>query len=271
MLGRGARDHRAARREERQPARSSSAAADLGDDALRPDQGPPGPVQPPEQRRQVHRARARSRLSAARAPAGGRRLARVQRRRHRHRHDRRAAGASCSRPFTQADASTTRRVRRDRARARDHPALLPHARRRRRRSRASRARARPSPSAACRRPTSPSRETVAARPRPAPTGRHGARAGHRRRPARARAARAESCRREGYRVVQAAGGAEGLRLARELRPDAITLDVMMPDMDGWAVSRRSRPTPSCAAIPVVLVTDPGRPRDWATRSAPPTT
>ena len=37
------------------------AAADLGDDALGPDQGPADPVQPPEQRRQVHPARARSR------------------------------------------------------------------------------------------------------------------------------------------------------------------------------------------------------------------
>src|SRR5262249_37222229 len=40
---------------------------------------------------------------------------------------------------------------------------------------------------------------------------------------------------EGYRVVTAQGGVEGLRLARELRPIAITLDVMMPGMDGWAV------------------------------------
>src|SRR5262249_25677308 len=41
--------------------------------------------------------------------------------------------------------------------------------------------------------------------------------------------------REGFRVAVAASGDEGLGLARELRPEAITLDVMMPVMDGWAV------------------------------------
>jgi PleD family two-component response regulator len=40
---------------------------------------------------------------------------------------------------------------------------------------------------------------------------------------------------KGFAVVTAAGGMEGLRLAKELRPTAITLDVMMPDLDGWSV------------------------------------
>ena len=40
---------------------------------------------------------------------------------------------------------------------------------------------------------------------------------------------------EGFSVVTAAGGVEGLKLAKELRPIAITLDVMMPDLDGWSV------------------------------------
>ena len=51
---------------------------------------------------------------------------------------------------------------------------------------------------------------------------------------------------EGFCVRTAAGGDGGLRLARQLRPAAITLDVMMPDMDGWSVLRRSRPTRNCA-------------------------
>ena len=43
---------------------------------------------------------------------------------------------------------------------------------------------------------------------------------------------------EGFRVLTAANGEDGLRLAREQRPDAITLDVMMPGMDGWTVLSR---------------------------------
>ena len=40
---------------------------------------------------------------------------------------------------------------------------------------------------------------------------------------------------EGFSVATAAGGVEGLKLAKELRPTVITLDVMMPDLDGWSV------------------------------------
>ena len=49
-------------------------------------------------------------------------------------------------------------------------------------------------------------------------------------------------------------GAEALRLARELRPSAITLDVLMPGMDGWAVLRALKADPELRDIPVVLVT-----------------
>jgi signal transduction histidine kinase/CheY-like chemotaxis protein len=60
--------------------------------------------------------------------------------------------------------------------------------------------------------------------------------------------------REGYRVQTAATGAEGLRLAAELRPAVITLDVMMPGLDGWSVLRRLKENPVTAGIPVVMVT-----------------
>jgi CheY-like chemotaxis protein len=55
-------------------------------------------------------------------------------------------------------------------------------------------------------------------------------------------------------VKVASGGEEGLRLIEELRPDVITLDVMMPDMDGWEVLTALKARPDLAAIPVVMVT-----------------
>jgi len=58
----------------------------------------------------------------------------------------------------------------------------------------------------------------------------------------------------GYRVLHAAGGREGLRLARDVRPDAITLDVIMPELDGWAVLRELKADAELRRIPVVLVT-----------------
>jgi CheY-like chemotaxis protein len=60
--------------------------------------------------------------------------------------------------------------------------------------------------------------------------------------------------REGFRVAVAAGGAEGLRLALDLRPDAITLDVMMPGLDGWAVLAALKAEAATADIPVVMLT-----------------
>ncbi|VIO72005.1 response regulator [Bradyrhizobium ivorense] len=61
-------------------------------------------------------------------------------------------------------------------------------------------------------------------------------------------------RREGFAVTTANGGREGLRLARELQPAAITLDVMMPDLDGWTVLAAIKGDPATAGIPVVLLT-----------------
>ena len=59
--------------------------------------------------------------------------------------------------------------------------------------------------------------------------------------------------REGFAVVTAQGGIEGLKRARELRPAAITLDVMMPDLDGWTVLAAIKGDPVLADIPVVLM------------------
>jgi PAS domain S-box-containing protein len=59
--------------------------------------------------------------------------------------------------------------------------------------------------------------------------------------------------RDGFRVASVSGGEEGLRLARKLRPDVITLDVMMPGMDGWAVLTALKRDAITEDIPVVMV------------------
>jgi signal transduction histidine kinase/CheY-like chemotaxis protein len=59
---------------------------------------------------------------------------------------------------------------------------------------------------------------------------------------------------EGFRVVTASDGEEALRLARSLRPSAITLDIIMPRMDGWAVLRALKNDPQTREIPVIMVT-----------------
>jgi CheY-like chemotaxis protein len=60
--------------------------------------------------------------------------------------------------------------------------------------------------------------------------------------------------RQGLHMVGAASGEEGLRLAKELRPAAITLDVLMPGMDGWAVLTALKADPELAPIPVIMAT-----------------
>jgi len=59
--------------------------------------------------------------------------------------------------------------------------------------------------------------------------------------------------RDGFSVVTARGGHEALRLARELHPAAITLDVLMPDLDGWTVLAAIKGDPELSDIPVILL------------------
>jgi CheY-like chemotaxis protein len=81
----------------------------------------------------------------------------------------------------------------------------------------------------------------------------------------------------GFRVVTASRGSEGLRLARELRPFAILLDIAMPDMDGWSVLKAMKRDEALKGIPVIvssIIDDPvrgramgatdfiGKPVDW---------
>ncbi len=63
--------------------------------------------------------------------------------------------------------------------------------------------------------------------------------------------------REGLRTVSANDGETGLRLARELRPQLILLDVLMPSVDGWAVLSRLKADPELGAIPVIMISVAG--------------
>ena len=59
--------------------------------------------------------------------------------------------------------------------------------------------------------------------------------------------------RGGYRVEVATNGEDAVRLAREISPDAITLDVLMPQMDGWAVLGALKEDPELEKIPVTML------------------
>jgi len=59
---------------------------------------------------------------------------------------------------------------------------------------------------------------------------------------------------EGFRVAIAPGGKEGIEMAKELKPDLITLDVLMAEMDGWSVLTALKADPAIADIPVIILT-----------------
>jgi signal transduction histidine kinase/DNA-binding response OmpR family regulator len=65
---------------------------------------------------------------------------------------------------------------------------------------------------------------------------------------------AKTLEKEGYRVISARNGVEALALAREHRPQAITLDVMMPQMDGWRALKELKADVELRDIPVIMVT-----------------
>ena len=60
--------------------------------------------------------------------------------------------------------------------------------------------------------------------------------------------------RSGYTVLQARDGQEALALAAEHRPDLAVLDVMMPKMDGFEVTRRLRSDPATSRMPIIMLT-----------------
>lgn len=60
--------------------------------------------------------------------------------------------------------------------------------------------------------------------------------------------------RRSFEVHGAAGGVEGIKLVREMLPDLVLLDLMMPDMDGWEVYQQMKADDSMREIPVIVVT-----------------
>lgn len=60
--------------------------------------------------------------------------------------------------------------------------------------------------------------------------------------------------RRGFEVVGANGGRQGLELVRELKPDLVLIDLMMPDMDGWEVYQHLKADEETQNIPVIVVT-----------------
>lgn len=60
--------------------------------------------------------------------------------------------------------------------------------------------------------------------------------------------------RKHYEVTGASGGREGLEIIRALLPDAVLLDLMMPDMDGWEVFHQLKAAEATRNIPVIVVT-----------------
>lgn len=60
--------------------------------------------------------------------------------------------------------------------------------------------------------------------------------------------------RKGFDVHGAPGGVEGIKMVREMRPDLVLLDLMMPDMDGWEVYQQMKADTATRDIPVIVVT-----------------
>jgi CheY-like chemotaxis protein len=66
---------------------------------------------------------------------------------------------------------------------------------------------------------------------------------------------------EGFEVHQAVDGLDALAKARECDPDVVTLDVMMPGLDGWATAQRLRGDPATRRARIVLISARTRPAD----------
>ena len=69
---------------------------------------------------------------------------------------------------------------------------------------------------------------------------------------------------EGYQVLTAPNGLEGLRTAKNEEPDLIILDVLLPGIDGYEICHRLRAEPQTAQLPILMVSGKAREIDKAT-------
>ncbi len=71
----------------------------------------------------------------------------------------------------------------------------------------------------------------------------------------------------GFETESAADGAEGIRKAREIRPDLILMDIVMPGVDGFRATRTLSNDPTTRAIPVIMVSSKSQETDriWGMR------
>lgn len=65
----------------------------------------------------------------------------------------------------------------------------------------------------------------------------------------------------GYHVRAAATGYDALAIATEWAPDVVVLDMGLPDLDGWEVSRRLKAAPQTTAVPIIALTGAGLPHE----------
>lgn len=65
----------------------------------------------------------------------------------------------------------------------------------------------------------------------------------------------------GFRVVSAGTSHEAIRLAREVQPDVILMDVSIPGMDGWSTTRALKEEPRTASVPIIVITAHAFPQD----------
>ncbi len=70
---------------------------------------------------------------------------------------------------------------------------------------------------------------------------------------------------EGYRVLEAANGLDGLEMARRNRPDAIVMDMSLPLMDGYKITKRLRQEPGLTTVPIIACTAHNR-WEWQSKA-----